>query len=189
MTLSCSQIAYFRCLPFVAALNWQKTTLPCSYSHTRLLHSRCSSKNKGAAFFFPHFEHCVFEHTSVPTQWPGSSDSRNPWGNHRLQPSLSIHSQSPDLTWKCFHGMPRGNWGNYYLAKEDYSTFLPLLSLSGPSEGECHIHGYWVGEDKDENAVSCRPCGVPFCGYKRKNSPTRLGEKSALTLLQVPALI
>lgn len=65
MTLSCSQIAYFSCIPFVAALNWQKTTLPCSYSHTRLSHSRCSSKNKGAAFFPSLWTLCIWTHISA----------------------------------------------------------------------------------------------------------------------------
>lgn len=87
------------------------------------------------------------------SQWPGSSDTRNPWGNHRLQPSLSIHSQSPELTWKCFHGMARGNW---YLEREVYN-FATLKLVWSFWRRMYYSWGYWVGEDKDRNAVSWRP--------------------------------
>lgn len=172
-TLSCSHIAYFTSLPFVATLNWQRTTLPSSYSHTKLLYSRCWPKNKGV-FFPPHFKHCVFEHTSAVSQWPGSSSSTTE-GNHRLQ-TISIHSQSPDFTWKCFHAMARGNW---YLESKVYSTILPFLSLSRPSEGDCHFHGV-TEQETIRTGMLFHENLVCFWWYKRKSSPIHLPEKSAL---------
>lgn len=171
-TLSCSHIAYFTSLPFVATLNWQRTTLPSSYSHTKLLYSRCCSKNKGA------FSPLTLNIVCLNTHQQSLNDRQLKLHNWRepQATNISIHSQSPDFTWKCFHAMARGNW---YLESKVYSTILPFLSLSGPSEGDCHFHGV-TEQERIRTGMLFHEDLVCFWWYKRKSSPIHLPEKSAL---------
>lgn len=184
--LHCSHIAYFSCFPFVTTLNWQKTTLPGSYSHTRLLHSICSTENKGA-FSLPSLGTlCVWTHISalsMTRQLRLQKSVRKPQATTiSLHPFLEHRVHMEAFPWDAKGKLAFGKGSLLH----NFTTFKLVWSFWRRMS---YLSGYWVGEDKDRNIASWRPSDVPFWWYKRKSSPIHLPEMSARTLLRVPALV